>query len=101
MRKCIVLAGVLIASAAVFLAAKLHLPTLFGIGPGYSAQVVCACVFVSGRPPASCAGDLDSLSRRLVSVSIAPADRSVTARALGLVRRTARFRDGYGCALED
>ena len=63
MRKWIVLAGVLIASAAVFLAAKLHLPTLFGIGPGYSAQVVCACVFVSGRPLASCSGDLDSPAR--------------------------------------
>jgi hypothetical protein len=37
----------------------------------------------------------------LVWVSIAPADRSVTARALGLIRRTARYRDGYGCALED
>ena len=101
MRKWIVLAGGLVASAAVFLAARLHVPTLMGIGPGYSAEIVCACVFVSGRTPASCAGDLDSLSRRLVWVSIAPADGSVTARALGLIRRTARYRDGYGCALED
>ncbi len=101
MRKWILLSGVLVASAAAFLAAWLHLPTLMGIGPGYSAEVTCACVFVSGRTPESCEGDLDSLSRRLVSVSVAPANRSVTARALGLVRRTARHRDGYGCALDD
>jgi hypothetical protein len=101
MRKWILLAGGLVAGATAFLAARLHVPTLMGIGPGYSAEIVCACVFVSGRTPASCAGDLDSLPRRLVSVSIAHSNRSVTARSLGLVRRTARDRDGYGCALDD
>jgi hypothetical protein len=101
MRKWIVLAGGLVAGAVAFLAAWLHVPTLTGLGPAYSAEITCACVFVSGRSPASCAGDLDSLSRRLVSVSVSPADRSVTAGTLGLVRRTARYRDGYGCALDD
>ncbi len=101
MRKWIVLCGVLVAGAAAFLAARLQVPTLIGIGPGYSAEIACACVFVSGRTPESCAGDLDSLARRLVSVSVAPANRSVTASSLGLVRRTARYRDGYGCALDD
>ena len=101
MRKWIVLAGVLVASAVAFLAAWLHVPTLMGIGPGYSAEIACACVFVSGRTPESCAGDLDALPRRLVSLSVARANRSVTASSLGLVRRTARSRDGYGCALED
>ena len=101
MRKWIFLAAGLIVAAAALLAARLHLPTLVGIGPGYSAQVACACVFVSGRTGASCAGDMDPLAQRLVSVSIAPANRSVTARSLGLIRRTARYRDGYGCSLDD
>jgi hypothetical protein len=101
MRKWVVLAGVLVCGAAAFLAAWLRVPTLVAIGPGYSAEVACACVFVSGRTPESCAADLDPLARRFVSVSVAPAIRSVTASALGLVRRTARYRDGYGCALDD
>jgi hypothetical protein len=101
MRKWIVLAGVLIACAAAFVAARLHLPTLIGIGPGYSAEIVCACVFVSGRTAESCASDMDSLARKLVSVSVASASRSVTARSLGLVQRTAHYREGYGCTLDE
>lgn len=100
MRKWIALAAGIIVVAAAVLAARLHLPTLVGIGPGYSAQVTCACVFVSGRTAASCAGDLDPLAHKLVSVSIGTTTRSVTASS-GLIRRTARYRDGYGCSLED
>lgn len=100
MRKWIVLLAALVAAVAGFLAARLHVPTLIGIGPGYSAGITCACVFVSLRTPESCAGDLEPLSRRLVSVSVAPASRSVTASALGLIRRTAHYRDGYGCAID-
>jgi hypothetical protein len=101
MRKWLMLAGVLLAGAAVFLAAWLHIPTLMAIGPGYSAEIACACVFVSGRTPESCVSDLDPLARRLVSVSTAPGSRSVTARTFGLFRRTARYRDTYGCSLDD
>jgi len=101
MRKWIALAGALVACGVAFLIAWLHLPRLVGIGPGYSAEVACACVFVSGRTPASCAGDMDPLAQKLVSVSIATENRLVTARSLGLVRRTARYRDGYGCSLDD
>jgi hypothetical protein len=99
MRKRMV--GIAAAALVAGVAARFHLLTLIGIGPGYSAEVTCACLFVSGRAPESCAGDLDPLARKLVSVSIAPASRSVTARSLGLARRTARYRDGYGCALDD
>jgi hypothetical protein len=102
MRKWVVLAGILVVGgAAAFFAARMHLPTLIEIGPGYSADLACMCVFVSGRTPESCIGDLDPLARRLVSVSVAAGRRSVTARSLGLVHRTARYRDEYGCALED
>jgi len=101
MRKWVALSGAVILLAAVFLAAWLHLPTLIQIGPGYTAQVMCGCVFISGRTPQSCARDLDPLAGRLVSVQVDTATRSVTARGLGLIRRTARFRENYGCGLED
>jgi hypothetical protein len=101
MRKWVLVAGILVVGGATAFAARLQLPTLIEIGPGYSADLTCACVFVSGRTPESCIGDLDPLARRLVSVSVEPASRSVSARALGLVHRTARYRDGYGCTLED
>jgi len=100
MRKWL-LSGLVILLAVVSLGAWLHLPTLIQIGPGYSAEMICGCVFISGRTPPSCARDLDPLARRLVSVQVDAASRSVTARALGFVRRTARYRQNYGCGLED
>ncbi len=101
MRKWVVLAGILVGGAAASSAAWLHLPTLIAIGPGYSAEIACGCVFVSGRTPESCAGDLDPLAGKLVSISVASVSRSVTARSLGLIHRTARYRPGYGCTLDD
>lgn len=101
MRKWLLVAGVAVVGGAVAIAERLQLPTLIEIGPGYSAELTCSCVFVSGRTPESCIGDLDPLAHKLVSISVEPANRSVEARAVGLVHRTARYRDGYGCTLED
>ena len=101
MRKWVLLAVVLVVGAAVFFAARMRLPTMAGLGPGYSAEICCACVFISGRTLESCREDLDSLARKLVSIDVEPASSSVTAHTLGLVRRTARYRDGYGCVLEE
>jgi len=101
MRKWVLLVVVLVVGAVVFFAAWLRLPTMAALGPGYSAEISCACVFISGRTLESCRGDLDRLARTFVSVSVAPERRSVTAHTLGLVRRTARYHDGYGCVLED
>jgi len=101
MRKWLALVVVLVVGAAMFFAARLRLPTLMELGPGYSAEISCACVFISGRTLESCRGDLDPLAQRLVSVSVAPASRLVTAHIFGLIRRTARYHEGYGCVLED
>ena len=38
------------------------------IGSGYSAEQTCACLFIAGRPLASCLGDLDPLARKLIKV---------------------------------
>ena len=101
MRKWVVLSAAVILLAAVSLGAWLRLPTLIEIGPGYSAEMMCGCVFISGRTPQSCARDLDPLAGRLVSVRVDTASRSVTARTLGFLRRTARYRQNYGCGFDD
>jgi hypothetical protein len=101
MRKWLVRVGILILVAVVGLGAWLHVPTLIQIGPGYSADMMCGCVFISGRTPESCSRDLDPLAGKLVSVQVDTGGRSVTARAIGVVRRTARYRDGYGCGIEN
>ena len=71
--------------------------SLMRIGAGYGAKQVCSCVFVSGRPLEACRQDLLPLARRIVFTDAA--DGQVTASALGVVRATARFEEGFGCAL--
>jgi len=100
-KRVIAIAAALLATAVALAAAGLHLPTLLGLGPGYSAHLTCSCMFVSGRTAESCAGDLDPLARRSVSISTDPSGRSVTATSALFIRRTARYRDGYGCSLDD
>ena len=95
-----VLAGVLLlvvlAGAAAWRA--LRLQDLAHLGTGYSAELTCACLFVSRRPLDSCRNDLDKLAQLLVSVEAG--DGLVTARSMGLAQATARYRAGFGCALD-
>ncbi len=95
-----VLAGVLllivIGGAVVF--RTLRLSELAHLGTGYSAELTCACLFVSRRPLDSCRQDLDRLAQRVVTVEAG--DQLVTARSMGLARATARYREGYGCSLD-
>jgi hypothetical protein len=76
----------------------LRLSELAHLGTGYSAELTCACLFVSHRPLDSCRQDLDKLAQRVVTVEAG--DHVVTARSLGLARATARYREGTGCALD-
>jgi hypothetical protein len=71
--------------------------SLLEIGVGYSAQITCACLFVSQRPLPSCLQDLEPLARRLITVE--PGPNQVTARSLALGRATARFDEAYGCTI--
>jgi hypothetical protein len=100
-RKSLTWLGIALLVVVATLAVLLRLPRLIGIGPGYTAQITCGCIFVGGRTAESCAGDLDPLALKLVSVSISFSERTVTAKSLGLVRRTARYREGYGCSIDD
>jgi hypothetical protein len=77
----------------------LRIADLTSIGTGYAAQQTCACLFISKRSLESCRMDLDPLARRLVSVK--PGAEEVTASSFGLASATARYRKGFGCALEN
>ncbi|GAB4417425.1 MAG: serine hydrolase [Bacteroidia bacterium] len=67
---------------------------------GYSAKIMCSCVFVADRAPASVLSDELSLYRRLARIEVDTDARLVQVRSLlGLVGHTAVFRPGLGCAL--
>lgn len=72
------------------------------IGVAYKAKTVCSGVFVSGRDLAAVMTELhadDLAILRYILASIDSAQHSVTASALGIVRRRAVYREGLGCAL--
>jgi hypothetical protein len=96
MRKRLLVALVAVV-VIVLVALGLRLPALAHIGTGYSAEQVCACVFISGRTPESCHGDLDPLARKLISVKVGA--NEVTARGMGLSHARARYEKGFGCTL--
>lgn len=96
-----VLAVVLVVLVAAGAAAwrALHLADLALIGAGYSAEQMCACLFISRRTQESCRGDLDPLARKVVSVRVGV--EAVTATAFGISRATARYQQTLGCSLQD
>ncbi len=75
----------------------LRVSALVDIGVGYSAQLTCACLFISQRPLPSCKLDLNPLARWLISID--PGPSAVTARSLGVARATAHFDQTYGCTI--
>ena len=78
----------------------LRLGDMARIGAGYTAQLTCACVFISHRPEQSCRDDLESLAQRLVTVRVGA--QEVTARSMaGVARATSRYDKTYGCQLVD
>jgi hypothetical protein len=79
----------------VFFAAR-HLRRLALIGVGYAAQQTCSCLFVSGRPLASCRTDLDPLAQRIVTLH--PMANGVTATTPAS-SATSAFDPVFGCML--
>jgi hypothetical protein len=77
----------------------LHLSDLALIGAGYSAQQMCACLFISHRTKDSCRGDLDPLARKVVSVDVG--SDQVTATSFLIARATARYEKPLGCSLKN
>jgi hypothetical protein len=89
------LAAVLAAGAGAVFASDA--PAFLRIGTAYAAKQTCSCLFVSGRELASCKGEYDQTSARLLSWRAD--ERSVTVSALGLVSAEAVFEEGFGCRL--
>jgi len=94
----------LAAIALVATGAVLHYArVLISTGTAYKAKVLCSDVFVSRRDPQSvldsdlAADDLAML--RMIDAQVQPATRSTSSDLMGLVRRTATYRPGLGCAL--
>ena len=68
------------------------------IATGYSAKIMCSCVFLSNREEASIIQqDLSSFDA--VDINVNYLDSTVTAKVMGMATRTAVFREGLGCTL--
>ena len=96
MRKRIALAVLALLLIAAALLVRKFSP-LGRIGTGYAAEQTCSCLFVSGRTPDSCKGDLDPLARKLVSVRVGSDE--VSASALGIMHARAKYEAARGCTL--
>ncbi|MGE3529371.1 MAG: hypothetical protein AB7G54_08065, partial [Methyloceanibacter sp.] len=94
------------AIAATFVVAGgLHLYRVARVGSGFSAEILCGGVFVSGRDAGEVkAKDLTGQGYELLRFfgqTINPGAKTVTASAYGFAPQTALYRDGLGCTLID
>lgn len=72
----------------------------FPIISGYSAKMVCSCVYLSGRTVGSVeAEELGNYPLSLAGVRLNREDSSVTATVFGMAKQKAIFRTGLGCTL--
>ncbi|GLI99437.1 hypothetical protein [Sphingobium sp. BS19] len=70
------------------------------VGAAYGARMTCSCRYVEGRSMESCKGDTEP-GMEIVSIRDVPEDKAVTGRVPLMAKRTARWRKGFGCLLED
>ena len=69
-------------------------------GTAYGARVACSCRYVAGRDLDDCAKDkLEGME--MIGFSEDPATKSVTATIPFIAKDTARYREGYGCMLDE
>ncbi len=66
---------------------------------GYTAKVLCSCVFVSGRDATSCLHEDLGTYAGLFEAHVDFAGRAVNSRALLVRRARAEYHDGLGCTL--
>lgn len=92
-----------LAALAIWEGPRLYRTAL--VGSGFSAEILCGGVFVSGRAPAAVeAEDLTGPGYeplRYFQTRIDAETKTVAASAYGLARQTAIYRDGLGCTLLD
>ncbi|HBZ68712.1 MAG TPA: hypothetical protein DEP35_02760 [Deltaproteobacteria bacterium] len=66
---------------------------------GYTAKVLCSCVFVSGRDATSCLREDLGTYMGLFQAQVDLAGRAVDSRALLVRSARAEYHDGLGCTL--
>ncbi len=70
------------------------------IATGYAARVGCSCHFIGKRDLDSCDTDLEP-GMEMVSLSLDPEKPILHASVPLLAERSAEFREGWGCVLQD
>ncbi len=65
------------------------------IAAGYAAKQTCSCLFVSGRSPESCQGDLRGVVARVTAWRVD--GTAVSASVLRAFTARAVFEEGFGC----
>ncbi len=92
-------------AAALVVAGSLHAYRLARVGSGFSAEILCGGVFVSGRVPEDVkTQDLSGPGYeplRLFRHTVERDKERVTASLYGLAAQTAIYRQGLGCTLID
>jgi CubicO group peptidase (beta-lactamase class C family) len=74
--------------------------TGFPVITGYSAKNACSCTFIQGRTKESIEKEeLGEFPISLSNIEINTRDSSVTATVLGLAKRKAIYRSGFGCTV--
>jgi len=99
------LAAALVVVAGVALAQGPRIYRTALLGSGYSAEILCGGVFISGRDPdAVKEEDLTGPDLKLLrhfTLRVDEDARRVTSSVYGFARQTAIYRDGLGCTLVD
>ncbi|MEM6344796.1 MAG: serine hydrolase [Bacteroidota bacterium] len=93
LKKGLLIALGLILAGALIIGGNIFAP----IGTAYSAKIMCSCVFVSGRQPASVEKQ-DLSAYWYISNEVDPQQKTVKS-SLAFWERTAIFREGLGCTL--
>ena len=86
-------AGTVLLAGAVY--AGFQGASLARIAAGYAAKQTCSCLFVSGRSPESCDGDLRGVVARVTAWQVDGA--TVSASVLRVFAARAAFEEGFGC----
>ncbi len=95
------LLGLLGLAAAVLLGGGAYVVWRGGeIVSDYTAKILCSCVFVAGRDPASCLAEDLGAYAGLFEARIDPAARAAYSTGLFVRHARATHRDGLGCTLE-
>ena len=67
---------------------------------GFTAKNMCSCVFIGGRADSSVAAEeLSDFPLSLAAYEIDSANKSVTSTVLGMAKKKAIYRSGFGCTL--